>query len=310
MNHTTDSRAVVAVDGLRHRYRTREVLHDLRFEVPEGAIYALLGANGTGKSTLLRLIAGITPVQTGQVTLWNTDVGRLSLAERQRIAYVAEGQQLPRGLRLSQLEAYCAPLYPTWDVQLASSLRARFGLDAKQRVSEMSRGERMKVSLLLALAARPRLLIMDEPFTGMDVAVKDELVRGLLDSIGEHGWSVLVATHDIAEIEMMADWVGFLRDGRLAVSSSLEALQEQYGHLEIQREAGIRVRTDASWPDDWRLVQEAGGRISALIPRVSDSELATVVRRVAGENASYSLSGPTLRELYLGLGHAQPGALP
>lgn len=310
MNHTTDSRAVVAVDGLRHRYRTREVLHDLRFEVPEGAIYALLGANGTGKSTLLRLIAGITPVQTGQVTLWNTDVGRLSLAERQRIAYVAEGQQLPRGLRLSQLEAYCAPLYPTWDVQLASSLRARFGLDAKQRVSEMSRGERMKVSLLLALAARPRLLIMDEPFTGMDVAVKDELVRGLLDSIGEHGWSVLVATHDIAEIEMMADWVGFLRDGRLAVSSSLEALQEQYGHLEIQREAGIRVRTDASWPDDWRLVQEAGGRISALIPRVSDSELATVVRRVVGENASYSLSGPTLRELYLGLGHAQPGALP
>lgn len=298
-------RTAIAVRGLHHRYRKREVLTDLALDVPEGAIYALLGANGAGKSTLLRLVAGIDPVQHGQVTVLGTDVQRLPLALRQQMAYVAEGQELPSGLRVRQLEAYCAPLYPTWDATLATSLRQRFGVDANQRVSEMSRGESMKVSLLLALSARPRLLIMDEPFTGMDVAVKDDLVRGLLDSIGEHGWSVLVATHDIAEIETMADWVGFLRNGRLTVSASLESLQARYCRVDLTHDPAIAV----TWPTDWLAVQTSGLRVTALIPHMPEDELAAVVRSSAGDGARYLVSEPTLKELYLALGHTMPPSI-
>lgn len=287
---------VVAVQGLSHRYGRKAVLHDLDLTIPEGAIYALLGANGAGKTTLLRLLAGIERVQTGSVALLGDSVRGMTLAQRQRFSYVAEGQELPTWMRLEQMEAYCAPLYPTWDTQLAAQLRTRFDLDATQKLGTMSRGQRMKAALLCALAPRPRLLLMDEPFTGMDVGVKEEIVRGLLETSGEHGWTILVSTHDIAEIELMVDWVGFLSDGRIDVSAPLEQLRETYRRVEFTLVPGATL--PAVRPAAWLRVEQSGQRVSVFGNAIS--RLSTV-GEMQGAVIAVEEFEVTLRELYLAL---------
>ena len=146
---------------------------------------------------------------------------------QQRIGYVAEGQQLPQDLTVREVQRYLAPLYPAWDPALSAQLLERFGLPTTRRIGALSRGQRMQVALWGALAARPAVLLMDEPFTGIDVVVKDRLVEGLLEVVADGGMSVLLCTHDLAEVEKLADWLGILRDGRVVHSAPLEQLRAQ-----------------------------------------------------------------------------------
>jgi ABC-2 type transport system ATP-binding protein len=287
----------ITMRGVSHRFGRTVVLDGLDLTVPEGAMYALLGPNGAGKTTLLRLLTGIDRVQRGAAEIFGTPVHALTIAQRQRIAYVAEGQRLPSWMRMEQLEAYCAPLYPSWDFSLASSLRARFDLDPRATVGKMSRGQRMKAALLLALAPRPPLLLMDEPLTGMDVAVKDELVRGLLDVASTEGQTVLMSTHDIVEIETVLDWVGFLTGSCLALEGPVDALRERYRRLELQlstRASDVRV------PETWMQVERAGNRLVAVVPvahEIAPSvELTPTLAALVRERAERPL---TLKELYL-----------
>ena len=168
---------LIEASGLTHRYGRSVALRDVELTVPEGALYALLGPNGAGKTTLLKILLGLLRPTAGRVALLGKELPYLTQRDRAAIGYVAEGQHLPGWMTMDRLEAYLAPLYPTWDFALASQLRGRFRLPVGRRLRQMSRGERMKAALLVALAPRPRLLIMDEPFTGMDALVKDELVR-------------------------------------------------------------------------------------------------------------------------------------
>ena len=223
----TTPTADIVVQGLTVRFWRTHVLDQLALTVPAGALYALLGPNGTGKTTLLRALAGIHPVAPGVVSLLGHDRARLPLAVQQRIGYVAEGQQLPADLTVRELQRYLAPLYPAWDPALSAQLLERFGVPTMRRIGALSRGQRMQVALWAALAARPALLLMDEPFTGIDVAVKDRLVEGLLEVMAAGDTTVLLCTHDLAEVEMLADWLGILRDGRVVHSAPLEQLRAQ-----------------------------------------------------------------------------------
>src|SRR3954466_4423808 len=154
----------VEVSRLSYSYGKVDALHDVDVAIPEGAFYALLGPNGSGKTTFLQLLMGLRRAREGRVSILGVDQRALTVEQRARIGYVAEGQPLPGWMRLEQVEAHLAPLYPTWDPALAGELRDRFSLDPLQRVGTMSRGGRMKAALLCALAPRPRLLLMDEPF--------------------------------------------------------------------------------------------------------------------------------------------------
>ena len=224
---TPDPTPAVEVRGLTVRFWRTRVLDQLALTVPAGALYALLGPNGTGKTTLLRALAGIYPVAPGVVSLLGHDRATLPLTVQQQVGYVAEGQQLPGDFTVRQLDRYLAPLYPAWDAARSVQLLERFGVPLTRRIGALSRGQRMLVALWAALAARPALLLMDEPFTGIDVAVKDRLVEGLLEVMADGGVSVLLCTHDLAEVEMLADWMGILRDGRVAHSAPLEQLRAQ-----------------------------------------------------------------------------------
>ena len=255
---------IIEARGITHRYGRRNALLGVDLEVPEGALYALLGPNGAGKTTLLQILMGIRRPTSGSVALFGKDASRLTVEERGAVAYVAEGQHLPGWMTLRQLEAYLAPLYRGWDAGLAAGLLRRFGLDADQKIRTLSRGQQMKAAVLCALAPRPWLLLLDEPFTGMDVLVKDEIVRGLLAPAGEEGCTIVISSHDIGELEPVADWVGFLDAGRLTLSRPMDTLREQLKRVDVVTRSGA-VALPAALPAEWLSVERSGPRISFLL---------------------------------------------
>ncbi len=255
---------VIETVGLTHRYGRHTALRDVDLVIPEGSLYALMGPNGAGKTTLLKILLGLLKPSQGSVRLLGKPAGHLTLGERASIGYVAEGQQLPDWMTLDQLERHLAPLYETWDHSLATELRRSFRLPSTRPIRRFSRGERMKVALLCALAPRPRLLIMDEPFSGMDALVRDELVHGLLEFSAGEGWSVLLCSHDIGEIELLADAVGFLDRGRLILSEPMDVLRDRFRWVEVMMNGGPLL-TPEELPPDWLSVGRSGRRAHFVV---------------------------------------------
>ena len=301
----------IEVDGLSYAYgrRAHDALHGVQLAVPEGAIYALLGPNGAGKTTLLQLLAGLRHAPHGTARVLGRDVRALTWLDRQVIGYLAEGQALPGWMRLRELEAYVAPLYPSWDSALADTLRARFQLDPARKVGTLSRGEQMKAALLCALAPRPKLLLLDEPFTGIDVAVKDELVRGLLESAAGEGWTVLIASHDIGELEMLADHVGILVRGRMRLDEPMERARQRFRRVTVTADAA----TLAAWgpPGKGMLrVEQVGERLTFVAADAADDfETRRLPAMFPGARTITAQEIP-LRELYLAVAGAAEGAVP
>ena len=292
--------AAVEVNKLTYRYRARTALRDLELVVPDGALYALLGPNGSGKTTLMQVLIGLRQPQRGHARVLGLDTSTLSAADRAKIGYVAEGQSLPRWMRLEQLEAYLAPLYPTWDASLARDLRERFALDPTQQIGTLSRGGHMKAALLCALAPRPRLLLMDEPFTGMDAIVKDELVHGLLESAGSEGWTVLLSSHDIGELELLADWVGVLDAGRMVLSQPMEVVRQRFKRVEVALPSNGPIDS-AAVPNDWLGIERAGGRLSFLL---ADADREIPERALASrfpQASRIDVRDATLREVFVAI---------
>jgi ABC-2 type transport system ATP-binding protein len=223
--------AAVNTQRLTYWYRSgTDALRGVDLSIPEGSLFALLGPNGAGKTTLVQILAGLRRASRGRASVLGVDCASISYRDRRSIAYVNESQRLPDWMRVDQLEAYVAPLYPTWDASLAARLRERFQLPTDRPIRTFSRGERMKAALLCVLAPRPKLLLMDEPFSGMDAIVKDELVRGLLESAGAEGWTVLLSSHDIGELELLADRVGILAEGLMRLDMAMDAVRARFGN--------------------------------------------------------------------------------
>jgi ABC-2 type transport system ATP-binding protein len=285
---------------LTYRYGSRVALSDLDLGVPEGALYALLGPNGSGKTTLLQILMGLRRKTSGHVSVMGRDSTLLTVRERATIGYIAEGQSLPRWMRLGQLEAYLAPLYDTWDAALANDLRRRFALDPHRKIGTLSRGEQMKVAVLCALAPRPRLLLMDEPFTGMDALVKDELVQGLLESAGSEGWTILLASHDIGELELLADWVGFLAGGRMQLSEPMDVLKQRFKRIEIVAADPPSLSALGIAIEVWSADRSAG-RFSALVSHAGPASLDAVLRARFPAATRIDVRDASLREIFVAL---------
>jgi ABC-2 type transport system ATP-binding protein len=285
---------------LGYRYGKHVALSDLDLAVPEGSLYALLGPNGSGKTTLLQILMGLRRPTSGHVALMGTDSHALTLRERALVGYIAEGQSLPRWMRLEQLEAYLAPLYDTWDVVLAADLRRRFALDPRRKIGTLSRGEQMKAALLCTLAPRPKLLLMDEPFTGMDALVKDELVQGLLESAGREGWTVFVASHDIGELELLADWVGFLARGRIQLSEPMDVLKQRFKRVEVTSAEAVQFSALGLNVDVWSQ-DRSGGRTSALVSHGGPASLDAALRARFSSVSRVEVRDASLREIFVAL---------
>jgi ABC-type multidrug transport system ATPase subunit len=224
---------VIEASHLTFAYRRADVLRDINLQVEPASFYALLGRNGAGKSTLLKILVGaLTPRQGSTCTL-GIDSLQLGVEQWRAIGFVSEAQPLYHWLTGAELLRFTRRLYPNWDAAFCDQLCRTLDLPLDRKVGRYSKGERMKFVLLLAMAFHPRLLLLDEPFSGLDVVAKEQLISCLLEATGQEQWSVVCASHDLAEVERLADTVGVIDQGRLTLSEPLESLQARYRRVQV-----------------------------------------------------------------------------
>jgi ABC-2 type transport system ATP-binding protein len=249
---------IIETTGLTRRYWRTEALRDLTLSVPTGSVFALLGANGAGKTTAIKVLMNLQPPTTGEARVLGVDSRRLGEREFAQIGYVSENQKLPLWMTVKQLLDYCRPFYPTWDVALENRLLAQFDLPPARKLKNLSRGMLMKAALLSTLAYRPKLLVLDEPFSGLDPLARDDFVRGVLEASELGDWTVLVSSHDIEEVERLADHVALLESGRLRFSETTESLLGRFRRVEVTVDQPAQLGAP---PSGWLELEQKGGLV-------------------------------------------------
>jgi ABC-2 type transport system ATP-binding protein len=222
---------MIHTDRLTRTFHKVKAVDNVTINVPEGAIYALLGPNGAGKTTLIKTLLNIWRPDSGSAVVLGVDSRRMGPEELKRIGYVSENQSLPGWMRVGEFLRYSRGFYEQWDDGFAASLVRLLDLPLDRRLSALSRGGRIKAALVSALAYRPKLLILDEPFSGLDVLVRDEISETLLGECG--GLTILLASHDVADLESFASHVGYMHDGQLLFSEEMASLTARFREVEV-----------------------------------------------------------------------------
>lgn len=223
--------AVIRTERLTKRFGQTDALSEVSMVVPEGSIYALVGPNGAGKTTLIKLAMNILRPTEGRAEVLGMASEQLRGRDLSRIGYVSENQEYPEWMRVGQMLDYLRPFYPGWDRAVEKQLIAQFDLPLDRKLKHLSRGMRMKAAMASALAFRPGLLVLDEPFSGLDPLVRDELIEGLLDRSPET--TVFLSSHDLSEIESFSSHVGYLEQGRLLFSEEMTVLAERFREVTV-----------------------------------------------------------------------------
>jgi ABC-2 type transport system ATP-binding protein len=203
-------------------YGGRKVVDNLDLRVPRGSVYGLLGRNGAGKSTTLKMMTGMVRPDSGRVELLGEDAETLAPQTRGRIAYLAEGHPLYTWMTIREAVAFTMPFYPAADRTLVDQVLEHFGLSPKAKIGRLSRGQRAQVSLALAVAPDPELLILDDPTLGLDTNVRRDFLESMIQIIQRRGRTILFSSHILGDVERVADRVGVMVDGVLRVDCRAE----------------------------------------------------------------------------------------
>jgi ABC-2 type transport system ATP-binding protein len=245
---------VIRIEHLTKRYRRNPAVQDVTFDVPEGSVFALVGPNGAGKSTAIKIAMNILQPSAGRVEILGVDSRALGAPQFAQIGYVSENQVLPEWMRTGYFFDYAKPFYPTWsDADLAALVRA-YDLPLDRPLKALSRGMKVKAALAASLAYRPRLIVLDEPFSGLDVLVREQLIESILDRTPEA--TVLISSHDLSEIESFASHVGYLNEGRLEFVEEMGALTGRFREIEITLEEAADLPREL--PPDWLNPEQSG----------------------------------------------------
>jgi ABC-2 type transport system ATP-binding protein len=248
---------IVETQGLTKKFGRLEAVEDLDLRVPEGSVFALIGSNGAGKTTVIRLLMNILRADRGQANVLGTPSNQLGPRDFQRIGYVSESQKLPERLSLAHYFEYLRSLYPAWDRALETQLCAQFELPSTRKIRHLSHGMRMKALLVGALAYRPQLLVLDEPLSGLDTLVRDEVVNGLLQQAADT--TILISSHELAEIETFTTHVAFMQNGRLLLQEAIEDLQARFREVHVTLSAVKDLPQPL--PPGWLLPTVSGHRL-------------------------------------------------
>jgi ABC-2 type transport system ATP-binding protein len=202
------------------------VVKDLSFSVKPGSIYGFLGRNGSGKTTTLRMLAGLIKPHAGEVRIMNNAPFTIGAEERQWLGYMSEKAVIPAYTKVRSVLKLGRELYPTWNAALADSLMAKYDLSPKKRFMALSQGQQRLLSFIMAIAPRPKVLLLDEPAANLDVVARREILDDILELIRDCGCTVLFSTHILSDVERVADEIGILAKGNLRVSEPLDSLKD------------------------------------------------------------------------------------
>ena len=227
-------KTVVEIDGVTRRFGSVTAMDDVVLSVPPGAVFGLVGVNGAGKTTLLKHVLGLLKARTGRVSVFGMDPVADPVGVLSKIGYLSEDNDLPGWMRIDELIRYTGAFYPNWDNTYAERLRQSFELDPTARIKHLSKGQRARAGLLIALAFRPELLVLDEPSSGLDPIVRRDILGAIIRTISEEGRTVLFSSHLLAEVERVSDHVAMMDKGRIVISKRMHELKETFRRLTVR----------------------------------------------------------------------------
>jgi ABC-2 type transport system ATP-binding protein len=240
MSAPVTSQFAVETSGLTKCYGGRPVVHALDLKIPVGCVYGFLGRNGAGKSTTIRMLTGMTWPDSGQARLLGEDVATLATQTRARIAYIAEGHPLYGWMTIDGIERFTSAFYPSWNKSLFDQIISHFGLSRRKKLGKFSNGQRAQLSLALAVAPDPELLILDDPTLGLDTVVRRDFLESMIQIIQRSGRTILFSSHILGDVERVADRIGILVDGVLRVDCPTEHFKQSLRKVVLEFAATVK----------------------------------------------------------------------
>lgn len=225
---------MIDIRRVTRQFGAKTALDDVSLSVPRGGVFGLIGGNGAGKTTMIKHILGLLRPQTGSVQVFGLDPIENPVGTLGRIGYLSEDRDLPNWMRICELMGYTQAFYPNWDTTYAEELRDAFDLDPYARVKNLSRGQRARAGLLVALAHRPELLVLDEPSSGLDPVVRRDILGAIIRTIADEGRTVLFSSHLLDEVERVADRVAIIHQGRILLTASMDEIRDTHHRVTLR----------------------------------------------------------------------------
>lgn len=234
----------IAIEGLTHRFGKLTAVDDLQLEVPAGTVCGFLGRNGAGKTTTIQILMNLLQPSGGRVEVLGLNPERDALALRRQVGYVAENRVMYGWMKVRELVWFTGQFYETWNQDRVDGLIERFGLDPEQKVKHLSRGMNAQLALTLALGHEPRLLVLDEPASGLDVVVRRDFLESIIGLIQEEGRTVFLSSHLVHEVERVADRVAIIEKGRLVTEGTVDEVKGSVKRVAVRLPDGVDRLTD------------------------------------------------------------------
>ena len=290
------SEAVIETVGLKKSYKDVEAVRGLDICVPRGSIYGFLGRNGAGKTTTIKMLLGMVAPDggSGRVLGYSIDATSESLEIRRRTGFVSEDKGLYDYMTVSQMIDFTRPLFPSWRRDRESELLESFELPLTRKVKQLSKGMRTKLALLLALARGAELLILDEPTEGLDPSAIEDVLQALVRLVAKGEVTIFFSSHQIAEVEQIADHVAIIDKGRRIVAGALDDVKENYRRINLIFD-GQAPAANFEIAGIER-VQKDGRQLSLLVSRNLD-EVINQARALHAQ--SVDVVPVTLKEIFL-----------
>src|SRR5580698_834250 len=225
---------IVDIRRLTRQFGNKTALDDVSLTVPRGGVFGLIGGNGAGKTTMIKHILGLFKAQSGSVRVFGLDPVANPVGTLGRIGYLSENRDLPDWMAVCELMRYTQAFFPNWDETYAEELREAFDLDPNARIKTLSRGQRARAGLLVALAHRPELLVLDEPSSGLDPVVRRDILGAIIRTIADEGRTVFFSSHLLDEVERVADRVAIIHEGRVMLTSSMDEIKDTHRRVTLR----------------------------------------------------------------------------
>ncbi|HLP85325.1 MAG TPA: ABC transporter ATP-binding protein [Phycisphaerales bacterium] len=269
-----DAHAAIACERITKRFGSRIAVREVSLRLEPGTVTGLVGLNGAGKSTLLRMMMGLTAATSGRVLLRGVDVAREPIEARKGVAFVPDKPNAFPWMRVREVMELCATLQPSWDIETARRLVQQYRLDGTQRVSKLSKGQGAKLSLLLALAQQPDVLVLDEPTDGLDPIARDEFLEEVIRAVGERErLTILISSHALDELERIVDHVALMHDGGIVLHQDAEQLLKRTKRIAAVLDDGVKFE-----PPGCILTRREGRGVTWTLQDCDERVVATIAQ--------------------------------
>ncbi|MFG6114426.1 ABC transporter ATP-binding protein [Halobacillus sp. MO56] len=284
---------MIKLQEVNKTFHKQQVLHDITFQIKDGSIYGLLGSNGAGKTTLLKIIVGILKQEKGSVQIEgqkvfeNTDV-------KKRMIFIPDSLYFFPHYTIEQMANFYQNIYPSWNQERFVQLKEMFGLNIKKKVSQFSKGMRRQVAFWLALSAMPDILVLDEPFDGLDPVVRRKVKNLLIQDVADRKMTVIISSHNLREVEDICDYVGILHEGSILLEKDLDELKADIHKVQV----AFRNHVPAALKNELSILhEEKRGSVRLWIVRGAETEVSKIIESY--QPIVYDLLPLTLEEIFV-----------